>query len=303
MDAAVTKHLGKDIKEKTRLTGGYTFETWMLVLSDNTKVVFRTRDDFVTGGSREIIIADVLERERFFHSGVNKELGRVCPEVYVVDGSREYYDKPYCIMEYIEGAPLSSCYDSFDGRTQCEISFKIGELAARIGALEIENTHPYVGDRGSWEEYISQRLRERLTPLLKNGVITQGEIDEITSGMRRQKAAKTNSFLHLDMRRVNMIYNGGAIFLVDAENCEFGDPLYELAVIDVGGELGAAVTEGYGSVCGYVPNLSGGLYRYYFMERHALVLDVFMNIVRSDWKATEIYLRRFCEARDKLIGG
>ena len=64
--------------------------------------------------------------------------------------------------------------------------------------------------RGPWGEYMAEQLRERLTPLVKNEIITPDEIDEIAGFIRASGFEKSNSFLHLDFRRVNMIYNGGA---------------------------------------------------------------------------------------------
>ena len=98
MDKAVKYHFGKDIKEQIRLTGGWTYQTWLLILSDNSNMVFRTQRDLVTAGGREFIIADILEREKFFYDNVNKKLGHICPEVYVVDGTREHHENSYCIM-------------------------------------------------------------------------------------------------------------------------------------------------------------------------------------------------------------
>jgi len=92
MEKAIRHHIGKGITEKVRLTGGYDFETWLLTLSGNEKVVFRTQRDFVTGGGKEIVIADVLEREKFFYENVNSKIGHICPDVFVVDGTREHYE-------------------------------------------------------------------------------------------------------------------------------------------------------------------------------------------------------------------
>ena len=88
MDKAIKHYFNKNILTKERLTGGYTFETWLLTLSDGEQLVFRTQKDFVTGGGRQIIIAGILERERFFYEHVNNNLGHICPEVYVVDVER-----------------------------------------------------------------------------------------------------------------------------------------------------------------------------------------------------------------------
>jgi fructosamine-3-kinase len=147
---------------------------------------------------------------------------------------------------------------------------------------------------------MAERLRERLTPLVHNGIITEVEIDKIANDMHNRKAAKTLSYLHLDMRRINMIYNNGDIFILDAENCEFGDPLTELATIDVGGEADLSLINGYKNIDGNI-DLNSELYHYYKMERQALVLHLFMNIVKNDTNSTQRYLESFYEIKDKIL--
>ena len=303
MDNAIKYHLKKEIIGRERLTGGYTFQTWLLTLSDNQKVVFRTQRDFDTGGGRRIVIADVLEREKFFYDEVNKNIGRICPEVLVVDSTHEHLDTSYCIMEYIEGTPLNLCFKDFDVQTQNDIYYIIGGIAAKINSLEIDSNHPYVSDRHSWEEYIADRLCERLKPFIGNNeIITQSEVNKITNSLRQKKAAKTLSFVHIDMRHVNMIYNDGNIYLLDAENCEFGDPLFDLATIDVAGEMSEFLIKGYNDVSGAKINLDDELYLFYKMERLALVLYVFMDEIKNNPKFTEYYLQRFLETKNKLLG-
>ena len=296
MEKAIRYHLGKDIIHKTQLTGGYTFQTWLLTLSDNQKVVFRHQRDFETGGGRHICTKDVLEREKFFYDNVNKEIGHICPKVYVVDGTCEYHDHSFCIMEYIEGVPLNQCF--LDAKSKRRVLYQIGEIAARINSMEIDKNHPYVINRGLWEVFVAERLRDRFIPLHK--VITQDEAEIIADKINTKKASKTLSFLHLDMRHINMILKKGSIFLLDAENCEFGDPLYELATIDCAGELDQSLIDGYKNAYTGNIDLKDELYYFYKMERAALVLHVFMNVVKTDTETTKKYLSMFNELKKRL---
>ena len=301
MDTAIKHHFGKDIKEQIQLTGGWTYQTWLLTLSDNKKVVFRTQRDFETAGGRKIIIADILQREKFFYDTVNKRIGHICPEVYAIDGTREYHENSYCIMEYIDGIPLNSCFPNFDKKKQNDILFKIGETAAKINEIEIDKTHPYVKSRNSWEDYIANRIYERISPLVKYEIITLDEANRITENMRHKKAKNTLSFLHLDMRHCNMIYNNGEIFVLDAENCEFGDPLHELAVIDVGMRgLDAELLEGYKSICSDI-DITDEIYFYYKLERLGLVVDVYINEIPDDSEGRQYYLKEFNETKNVLL--
>ena len=303
MNNAVKHHLGLDIAQQERLTGGYTFETWLLTLSDGGRVVFRTQCDFFTGGGRKIVITDVLAREQFFYDSVNAKLGTVCPVVHVVDGSRAHYEHAFCIMEYIEGVPLDRCFVGLDQTEQNRVLEQIGVLAAQINSIDIDADHPYCRTRGVWEEYVADRLGERLLPLVPNGVVTQDEIDAMKNSLRGKKAVRTRSFLHLDMRRVNMLYNKGHLALLDAENCEFGDPLFELATIDVAGELAPPLLAGYKKAYGGTIDLEDDLYDYYKMERAALVLQLFINELKTEPASTSRYLALFKEVKAKLLKG
>lgn len=297
MDRAIRHHFNKDIKETIKLTGGWK-GTWLLILSDNQKLIFRTHLDGMTSGGRKIIMADIFRREKFFYENVNKKLGHICPEVYIIDDTREYYKNSYQISEYIEGKGLSKCFrEDFDEKAKNEISYRIGEIAAEINQIEIDPNHPYITSRNSWEEYLANRLYERLIPLVKNKFITLDEINKICEHMRNKKATHTLSFTHLDMRRSNMIYNNGKIFVLDAENCEFGDPLHELAVIDVAQESNDYLIEGYTSVFKDI-NLNSELYYFYKLERLGLVLDIHFNMINVP---SQFYLDIFNEVKERML--
>ena len=297
MDNAIKYHFNRGIKETVQLTGGWK-GTWLLTLSDNQKLIFRAHPDGTTSGGRKIIMADIFRREKFFYENVNKKLGHICPEVYIIDDTCEYYENSYQISEYIEGEKLSKCFrDGFDNKTKNEISYKIGEIAAKINQIEIDPNHFYITSRNSWEEYLANRLYERLIPLVKNGFITVEEINKICEDMRNKKAAHTLSFTHLDMRHTNMIYNNGNIFILDAENCEFGDPLHELAVIDVAQESNDYLIEGYKSISKDI-NLDSELYYFYKLERLGLVMDIHFNMINVP---SQLYLDIFNEVKEKVL--
>jgi hypothetical protein len=164
MDEAIKHHFNKEIKSQVSLTGGYTFQTFLLTLSDNHKIVFRHQMDLKTGSGETMNIFEILERERFFYSNVNKEVGHICPEVYVVDGSRKLHENAYCIMEYIEGKPLNQCFGSFNEKEKRDISYQIGEKAGRINNLEIGDCHSYIKSRKAWSEYIADKISGRFVP-------------------------------------------------------------------------------------------------------------------------------------------
>ena len=301
MDKAIKHHLDQSITTREKLTGGFMFQTWLLTLSNNQKVIFRHQKDLETGSGGTLIIADILEREKFFYDTTNKSTGNICPKVYVVDGTRQHHENAFCIMEYIEGTPLQQCINDFDEKTKNDVMYKIGEIAAQFNSIEIDSNHPYVIGRTSFENLIADRLWDVFVPLVNSKVITQPEADKIVADMRSKKASRTLSFLHLDMRHCNMIYNNGSIFVVDAANCQFGDPLWELAVIDVGGELTPPLIEGYKNTFSGNIDLNDELYYYYKMDRMAVVLHLFLNQVKTDAAATQKYLALFNDLKQRLL--
>ena len=294
MDAAIKHHFNQTIKERIQLTGGYTFSTWLLTLDDGQKVVFRFCRDFVTGGGRKIIISDILEREKFFYDSVNKALGHICPKVYVTDGSCLHHDTAFQISEYLEGEPLDKCFDSLNGQQKNNVYLKFGEIAGKINKMQIDVKHPFILSRGPWEDFFAIRLRERLTALIKNNLLTNDDINKIIDNFQGRKAERVLSFLHIDLRFANLIYNDGHIYLLDAENCEFGDPLYELSVLKMNNYLTKHFLEGYSKFFGEIPDMDNELFYFYQMERCALVADVFLNEVKDEALAkqyTELFNR------------
>jgi len=65
-------------------------------------------------------------------------------------------------------------------------------------------------------------------------------------------------------------------------------------------ELELPLIEGYKTFDKNI-NLNNELYDYYKMERLALVLHLFMNIIKSDTQSTKLYLDNFCELKKKLL--
>ena len=296
--ALARRHFDADVVSSAPLTGGYTFDTRLLTLSDGRRVVFRTCADFDTGGGRRIVIRDVLEREKFFYDNANERIGPVCPRVCAVGGPAEY-GAAYMFYDYIDGAPLDRCFGGLTAKQQREAAYRHGELAASVGMMEIDAGHPYVTSRGRWQDYFADRLSERLKPLITIGMMTARDVDGLADGFRDKQLERTLSFIHLDIRHGNMIYNGGDISLIDAENCEFGDPLFELAVTEMNGYHDEAFAAGYANIAGRRPETDSELFYYYKLERLGLVLHVYLNEVR-DASAAAPFVRQFNDVMKKL---
>jgi tRNA A-37 threonylcarbamoyl transferase component Bud32 len=306
MDKAVKHHFNMDIVEKIKLPYGWK-ETWLLVLSDNRKIVFRTHKTR-PGTAKDVIdnfnedMANVYKREKFFYDNVNKKLGNICPNVYILDDTCDYYEYSFQISEYIEGKNLASCIEEdFDERMKKDVYYKIGEITAQINNMEIDKNHFYITSRNSWEDYFATKLYDKLILLVKNNFITNDEIDKICGNMRNKKATHKLSFMHLDIRPHNMIYRNGDLFILDAEECGFGDPLNEMAYINLEWkmwEMYDILLKGYKSVSDI--DLDNELYYYYQLEKLGFILEMHFNRdCMNSW--TQLYLNMFNEVKEKVL--
>lgn len=268
INAVINYHFNKSIKEKIRLENGWK-ESWLLVLSNDQKVVFRACDDYT----------HIFEREKFFYDSINKSIGKICPDVYVVDGSCQYFDKAYQISEYIEGKTLRHILQVNKEECKEEIYYKIGETVACINQIQIDSNHPYVNDEYSWENYYAYKLlKPQLERIVKNQFLTNDETQKLCSKMSGLKANITRSFLHRDIRPDNILYRDGKLFVIDAETCEFGDPLNDLARINLEWhywEMYESLLDGYKSVMRI--DTDNELFYFYQLELLAEILNMHYN--------------------------
>lgn len=285
MRNAVEWYTKKKVIEQNQLTGGFSFETWLLTLEDNSKVIFRTGKDTEVENGKKVIVSDIFEKEDFFYKTVNPVFPNRCPEIYVIDNSKEIYDQSYQIMSFVEGVSLDKYLVNVAAVSKNKIFRQVGKLTAEINSIEINSIviNDQVGfyQAEEWELNFRKRLIERMAPLLRDKILTVSEENLLLSRLSGLKAEKTNSLLHLDIRLPNLIYNKGNIHVIDAENCEVGDPLYELAIVSVAGLLDNHFLDGYREGCGYSIDLDNPLFKYYQFERQAALVNLFKNIIKN----------------------
>ncbi len=292
MEQAISHYFNKMILEKIKLNHGWK-ETYLLTLSDHQKVIFRAHKNY----------ADTFERERFFYDTVNSQLGKMCPQVYVVDGSCTYYGKSFQISEYLEGVPLSQLLESTESEAvKKELYYELGKTIAKIHQVTLDASHPYVASRTSWERHFAESLLSRqLNRIIKNGFLTVEEAEALCCRMKEQKAAHSLSFIHRDFRPDNIIYKDGAMYVIDAETCEFGDPLDDWARISLEWtywEMLDEVLAGYRSVTELEHN--NPLFLFYQLEILAEILDMHYNYGCMN-DTTPHFLRLFQDAKKELL--
>ena len=292
MEEAIKYYFNKIIKEKIKLENGWK-ESWLITLSDHQKVVFRAYSNYT----------ELFEREKLFYDTVNSKIGKTCPEIYVVDGSCDYYDKAFQISEYIEGKALRYCLqEELNDRKKENIYYEIGQLIAQINQIEADVQSMYPMGRDSWEAYYSNFLmRPQLLRIVANDLITIDEIDLICEKMQAYPASKANRLLHRDIRPDNLIFRNGRLFLIDAETSEIGDPLDELARIHLEWhywEMYDTLLKGYKNVLKI--DTDNILFYFYQLEELGELLDMHYNHGCNN-STTPFFRNCFREAKEKVL--
>jgi hypothetical protein len=71
--------------------------------------------------------------------------------------------------------------------------------------------------------------------------------------------------------------------------------------METGGELDQARLDGYKSITGTRPDLNGLPYTLYLMERRSLVLNVYLNEVKSEDETVKYHLNKFLNEKQALL--
>ncbi len=292
MEQAINQYFNQTIKESKKLDNGWK-ETYLLILSNEQKVVFRSCPEYTK----------VFEREKFFYDTVNADLENICPNVLVIDGSKKYYERPFQIAEYIDGISLRKLLETTTSDTEKRrLYYQLGQTVAKINQIKINKEHPYITERTSWEEHFAYKLLGmQLNRIVKNQLVSHDEVDILCNRMKNAKAANTLSFVHRDIRPDNIIYKDGVMYVIDAETCEFGDPLNDLARIFLEWtywEMLDEVLNGYQSI--HNIDINNDLFFLYQLEILAEILDMHCNHGCKNIH-TPHFLELFNDIKKKLL--
>ncbi len=287
---------GENVIVIEKLSGGISFNTYKAVTGSGKAYVFRYGEDYVNSGGRYIDIAQTFRREKLFFDTVSDKLPIRVPHIYLVDDSRTRFDCVYEIYDYIDGRSLEELGDDVTDA----VYFLVGKSIARINMTEL-------GDRRNtedWGTFFSARLKERLIPLEKDGLFSADETDTICSFYQGLRYPTTRAFLHLDVRKGNILYDEitGTVGLIDAENAEFGDPLFEIARIDVYNEMKEAFYAGYMEEMG-LERIDRESVRYqgYKLESLAFLTNVFIHEIDATKETVESMISRTLRLKNRIL--
>ena len=296
IERIISDFSGEPVTVIKKLSGGISFNTYKVLTESGKAYVFRYGEDYVNSGGRHIDIAQTFRREKFFFDTVSDRLQIKVPHIYLIDDSRTRFDYVYEIYDFITGHSLEELgNDAADA-----VYFQVGKAVAQINMTELSNSC----HTEDWGTFFSLRLMERLIPLVKDGLFSEDEINVICPFFKKLDYPAAKAFLHLDIRKGNILYDKhtGTIGLIDAENAEFGDPLFEIARIDVYSEMKDAFYAGYLEEMN-LERIDRSSIRYhgYELESLAFLTNVFIYEIDADNETVESMISRTLRLKNKLL--
>lgn len=287
---------GECVTEFVKLSGGISFNTYKAVTESGKAYIFRYGEDYTNSGGRYISIAETFRREKYFFDAVSGMLSIKVPHIYLVDDSRTRFDCVYEIYDYIDGHSLEELGNDVNDT----VYFRVGKAIAHINMTELGDGF----NTEDWGTFFSARLRERLIPLVADGLFAESEIRTICSFYMDYDYPDHRALLHLDVRKGNILYDryNGSIGLIDAENAEFGDPLFEIARIDVYNEMKEAFYAGYMEEMGVESiDRESILYQGYKLESLAFLTNVFIHEIDAEEEAVESMTRQTLRLKNRIL--
>lgn len=285
---------GRAVRDIQPLKPGFDFDVRRIDFRDGESVVFRGQRNRVSAylgwldwGS---ILADEIE---FYYLVPDLPV----PEPIHFEPDEDELGFPYAFFTYLPGTPLDDLLPLASADQRRAAAREMGELLARIHAVRLER----VGRLSrlspeSWGSYFGRRMRRRLEPHARDGLITHAEVDVLAE---RAGAIRLDQprLLHMDFRAANMLarLDGGSLRItgiVDAANSLAGDPMFDLARSDEGVGLDADFWAVYESVRGEVARDSEA-YLLYRLETAALLVNAYRGAAQEAyWKERFQTLKR-----------
>ena len=293
VEAAVSATFpGLTIRALDQLPKGFDFEVYRVDLDPIGPVVFRGQRDVAQNQGPldfgRILLGEIRFYERLPHLPV--------PRVLSFEPDKSKLGFAYAFFSYLPGEPLSDLLAGAPRRERSRLSFECGRMLATIHAETADHVgHLSDEARESWGAFFGPRLRRRLAPHRRQGVLDAAVVGALVDRASKLELA-TPRLLHMDFRPVNMLAQvaDGSIEitgLVDAANCLAGDPALDVARLDEGEGVDDHFLRGYAQIAGPVDRRSTA-YALYRLEAAAL-----LAIVYAGRPEGEVRERRLLEAK------
>ncbi len=274
--AVVSAFPERAVRDIQPLKAGFDFDVRRIEFHDGESVVFRGQRNLVSSYLGPIDWGSVLADEIEFY--------RLLPDLPVPRTIHFEPDEaavgfPYAFFTYLPGVPLDDLLPLASADQRRSVAWEMGALLGAIHSVRLEGVGRLSRvSAESWGSYFGRRLRRRLEPYTKDGLMTHAEVDALAE--RAGAVALTRPrLLHMDFRAANMLatLEGDSVNItgiVDAANSLAGDPAFDLARADEGVGLDADFRAGYESARGKVERESEA-YLLYRLETAALLAHVY----------------------------
>ena len=258
------------------LKTGFDFDVRRVDFHDGESVVFRGQRNQVSSYLGRIdwgrILADEIE---FYRLLPNLPV----PRLIHFERNEAALRFPYAFFTYLPGSPLDELLPFASTSQRRSAAQKMGALLGTIHRVRLEHVGRLSRESApSWGDYFGRRLRRRLEPHAKDGLMSHREVGAL---VERAAAIELDypRLLHTDFRAANMLatLEGGSLTItgiVDAANSLAGDPAFDLARVDEGVGLDADFRAGYEAVFGSVER-NTEVYALYRLETAALLAHVY----------------------------
>ena len=277
IEAAVASTFpGRAVRDVQPLKAGFDFDVRRIDFHDAESVVFRGQRNLVSTYLGPIDWSRILADEIAFY--------RLVPDLPVPRPIHFEPDEaalgfPYAFFTYLTGVPLDDLLPLASTEQRRGVARRMGALLAAIHGVRLEGVGRLSRvSAESWGSYFSRRLRRRLEPHAKGGLVSHAEVNALVERAGAVALAQPR-LLHMDFRAANMLatLEGGALRItgiVDAANSLSGDPEFDLARAEEGVGLDADFWAGYESARGKVERDSEA-YTLYRLETAALLAHVY----------------------------
>ena len=274
----------------------FDFDVRRIEFRDGESVVFRGQRNRVSTYLGWIDWGSILADEIEFYSLLPH---LPVPRPIHFEQSEAALGFPYALFTYLPGSPLDDVLPLASTDQRRAVAREMGALLATIHGVQLGRVGRLSRDSSeSWGGYFGRRMRRRLEPHARGGLVTHREVDVLAE---RAGAIKFDQprLLHIDFRAANMLatLDGGSLKvtgIVDAANSLAGDPAFDLARSEEGVGLDTDFWASYESVRGRVERDSEA-YLLYRLETAALLAHVYEGSAQEAYR-----LQRFDALKRRL---
>ena len=258
------------------LRAGFDFDVRRIDFHDGESVVFRGQRNQVSAYLGRIDWGRILAGEiEFYRLLPNLPV----PRLIHFERSEAALGFPFAFFTYLPGSPLDELIPLASAVQRRGAAREMGGLLGTIHGVRLAHFGRLSRESSrSWGGYFGRRMRRRLEPHAKGGLMSHREVGAL---VERAAVIELDQpcLLHMDFRAANMLatLEGGSLSItriVDAANSLAGDPAFDLARVDEGVGLDADFRAGYEAVFGKVERNTEA-YALYRLETAALLAHVY----------------------------